>query len=138
MAQKLLTSPLNDGFFLALSPQDRASIVNFGKVELLTLCDGHGEVDLNSPEFTRCQVDHGVPSHDPPSNGCFGTGDPLIADFEEKAPNCDSAGNVGLPNIDFFHGSLREVGHDVAEVCCEAEPFFLGQIRGQFAKKNRS
>jgi hypothetical protein len=50
---------------LASSPQDRASIVNFGKVELLTLCDGHGEVDLVDlgPEFTRW--DHGVPSHDP-------------------------------------------------------------------------
>lgn len=35
--------------------QDRASIVNFGKVELLTLCDGHGEVGHDVAEVC-CEV----------------------------------------------------------------------------------
>ena len=69
--------------------------------------------------------DHGVPSHDPPSNGCgFGTGDPMADCFESS--NLRLRGFLGLPWASQHrnpHGSLREVGHDVAEVCCEAEPF---------------
>ena len=38
--------------------QDRASLVNFGKVEVLTLCDGHGELGHDVAEVC-CEAGSG-------------------------------------------------------------------------------
>ena len=61
--------------------QDRASLINFGNVELLTLCDGHGEAGTAGRPFN----------------------------LKRWLP-CESC---ELPK-------RCQVGHDVAEVCCEA------------------